>query len=97
MNQVTQDSINAFYNDAKGTFGGNTRVEVQDSGITLLYLFENLIAVKYNGVVRITDAGWQSKTTKERLNGLRGVDIRQKKGEWFLNGEEWNGSWKQIN
>lgn len=97
MRKVTEDSINAFYNDAKGTFGGNTRVEVQDNGATLLYLFENLIAVKDNGVIKITDAGWQSNTTRERLNGLQGVHIRQKNFEWFLNGEEWNGNWKQIN
>jgi hypothetical protein len=97
MKLVTENSINAFYNDAKGTFGGNTRVEVQENGVTKLFLFENLIAVKDNGVVKITDAGWQSNTTKERLNGLHGVHIKQKNFEWFLNGEEWNGNWKQIN
>lgn len=96
MRLVTQNSINAFYNDAKGTFGGNTRVEVQANGVTKLFLHENLIAVKDNGVVKITDAGWNSRTTQERLNGLRGVHIKQKNFEWFLNGEEWNGSWKQI-
>jgi hypothetical protein len=97
MKIVTENSINAFYNNAKGKFGSNTEVVVQDNGATLLYLFGNLIAVNDNGKIKITDAGWDSNTTKERLNGLRGVHIQQKKGEWYLNGEKWNGNWKEIN
>jgi hypothetical protein len=96
MKLVTQNSVNAFYNDAKGIFGGNTQVTVQVNGPTKLFLFGNLIAIKEKGVIKITNAGWQSNTTKERLNGLRGVRINQKNFEWFLNGELWNGDWKQI-
>lgn len=44
----------------------------------------------------ITNAGWQTNTTKERLNGLPGVSIYQKKGKWYLNGNEWNGEWIQV-
>jgi hypothetical protein len=49
----------------------------------------------------ISDCGWQTDTTKERLNGVLsrltfGWGLFQKKGEWFLtNGEEtvqWTGS-----
>lgn len=97
MKIVTQNSASAFYNNVKGTFGGNTKVEVEDNGVTKLFLFGNLIAVRDNGVTRISNAGWESNTTKERLNGLHGVHIQQKKGEWYLNGEKWNGRWKEIN
>lgn len=45
----------------------------------------------------ITNAGWKSNTTKERLNGLPNVSIQQKKGEWFLNGTAWNGEWIKVN
>jgi hypothetical protein len=38
-----------------------------------------------------------SRTTKERLNGLTGVEIRQAKKKWFLNGQEWDGSWIKVN
>ncbi len=96
MKLVTQKSVSAFYNNAKGTFGSNTEVVVQDNGETKLFLFGNLIAVRNNGVTRISNAGWESNTTKERLNGLVGVHIQQKKGQWYLNGEEWNGSWVEI-
>ena len=40
--------------------------------------------------------GWSSNTTKERLNGLTGVNIWQKDFVWYLNGEEWNGEWIRI-
>jgi hypothetical protein len=43
--------------------------------------------------VTISNAGWFSKTTKERLNGLYGVSISQKAGEWYLNGIKWGGHW----
>lgn len=47
-------------------------------------------------ILRITDAGWRTNTTKERLNGLKGVEIHQKKGIWYLNGKEWNGKLTEI-
>ena len=95
MKIVTQNAVNCFNNEGNATFS-NTQVTTSN-GVTKLYLFGNLIAVKESGVTRISNAGWDSNTTKERLNGLQGVSIQQKKGEWYLNGEKWNGNWKQIN
>jgi hypothetical protein len=40
----------------------------------------------------ISNAGWDSKTTKERLNELPGVNIRQSKGVWYLNNLQWDGT-----
>ena len=61
-----------------------------------LWLFENKIAEWRGGNLWITDAGWDSKTTKERLNGLSGVRISARRGVWFLNGREWNGEWTNV-
>ena len=44
----------------------------------------------------ITAAGWRSNTTKERLNGLNGVNIVQRDWQWYLNGEAWDGLPKYI-
>lgn len=44
----------------------------------------------------ITAAGWRTNTTKERLNGLNGVNIYQKDFQWYLNGEAWNGEARYI-
>jgi hypothetical protein len=61
-----------------------------------LWLFGNMIAMYRNGDLFICNGGWNSVTTKERLNGLRGVSIVQRRGVWFLNGNEWDGSWINI-
>ena len=54
------------------------------------------LAKKENGKVYITNAGWFSDTTKERLNGIQGVSIHQKDYVWYLNGKEWNGKLTEI-
>ena len=46
--------------------------------------------------LRITDAGWQTATTKSRLNALlacfyKGQSIRQVRGQWLLNSTEFTG------
>tara|TARA_R110000822_G_scaffold290188_1_gene412253 strand:+ start:1111 stop:1407 length:297 start_codon:yes stop_codon:yes gene_type:complete len=92
MRQITKESINAFYN-AKQFKKQSTEVQVLPN-VTILKLFGNEIAYLYNDLERtlsITNAGWFSNTTKERLNGLKGVQIGQKTGVWYLNGNEWNG------
>jgi len=95
MRNITIRAVDAFMNDYN--FGsGNTGVVVDK--ITTMYLHDSPIAKKdANGVISITNAGWQTNTTKERLNGIPGVNISQLNGEWFLNGNSWNGSWIKIN
>lgn len=61
-----------------------------------LYLHGNLIAEKRKNGLYITNAGWSSNVTKERLNGLPGVSINQVNYNWFLNGKKWNGEWTKI-
>lgn len=90
--QITENAIEKFLN-AKLFKSANTNVEVLPN-VTILKLFGNPIAYQYNDPERtlsITNAGWKSKTTKERLNGISKVSISQSKGKWFLNGAEWNG------
>lgn len=96
MRKITQQAVNAFY-QGKSYFGGNTKVEIED-GCIYMSLFGNDIAMRNltTGKVEITTCGWQSNTTKERLNGLVGVEIYQKKGNWYLNDELWDGSWTTI-
>ena len=92
MRKITKESVDAFLN-AKAYKSSNTRVEVLPN-VTILRLFNNPIAYKYNNpenTLSITNAGWRSDTTKERLNGLPNVHIKQAKGIWYLNGEQWDG------
>lgn len=70
---------------------GNT-----ESTGTDLVLFGNIIAQWRNGVdIYIRNAGWFTKTTKDRLNKL-GARLQQVKGEWHLNGSNWKGEWIKI-
>ena len=47
----------------------NTRVDNND-GVSTVYLHNNKIAEIGDEFVRIFDGGWQSNTTKSRLNAL---------------------------
>lgn len=88
MRQITQQSIQAFMNNEPFK-SGNMRV--MPGKTTMLFLFGNLIAEKTKDTITITNAGWKSATTKERLNAIPGVRINQKKATWYLNGKEWDG------
>ena len=92
MRKITNNSIACFMSATKFS-GGNTTVEVLPN-VTKLLLHGNCIAYRYNDpekTLSITNCGWFSNTTKERLNAIQGVSIQQKKGIWFLNGVEWDG------
>jgi hypothetical protein len=97
MRQITKDSINAFYN-AQPFNKANMQVVVLPN-VTILKLHGNEIAYLYNDpekTLSITNCGWESNTTKERLNALKGVNIVQRNFVWYLNGDEWNGKLTDI-
>ena len=90
MRKITREIVNAFENSRSLTIG-NSRTNGES-----LWLFGNKIAEIGRNGLSITNAGWKSTTTKERLNGLSGVNITQRRGVWFLNGREWNGQWVNV-
>jgi hypothetical protein len=96
MRKITNEAINAF-NSRKNFKSGNTAVIVTDKR-TILSLHNNEIAILDNitNVLTVSTCGWNTPTTKERLNGLNNVSIYTKKGQMYLNGEEWDGKTKQI-
>ena len=67
----------------------NTEVTNID-GVSFVYLHGNKIAEVGDNFVRLFDGGWQSVTTKSRLNailqghGLPGECVFQKNWTWFL-------------
>jgi len=95
MRKITRDSVNAFLN--RQTFKRQNMEVTSFDDSFYLKLHGNTIAVLHgDGTLMITDAGWESKTTKERLNGLPNVNIHQKNFVWYLNGEEWDGNLTEI-
>lgn len=95
--KITTDAVNAFMN-GENFYRDNTSVSVNSFGDVVLMLHGNQIAQKrkIENDLQISNAGWFSTTTKGRLNGLPGVSVCQRKGVWFLNGEEWDGSWTTV-
>lgn len=94
--KITTDAINAFMS-AIAFRRDNTDVIIDNSYVHLV-LHNHIIAKRAVGSndIMVTNADYFTNTTKERLNGLPGVSVCQRKGVWFLNGEEWDGSWKTV-
>ena len=69
----------------------NTRVEITEDSRAIVYLHGNKIAEIDNNGVQIFDGGWQSNTTKSRLNAIieefimPAAGVFQKNWEWFVN------------
>jgi hypothetical protein len=69
----------------------NTRVEFDaDTNESKVYLHGNHIADVGDDYIRLFDGGWQSNTTKSRLNailsehGIAGEGVFQKDFNWFI-------------
>jgi hypothetical protein len=69
MRKVSVEAAVAFFNSKERKFS-NTEVRVYWDGTVKLYLFDNLIAERYMDKLIITNAGWNTVTTKDRLNAL---------------------------
>lgn len=66
----------------------NTEV-ITISDVSFVYLHGNLIAMVGDTWLELDDGGWQSKTTKSRLNAIlathgNGERIYQSAGLWYL-------------
>lgn len=94
MRKITRDSINAFLHGRRFS-RGNMTAAPGINGHTLR-LHGHTIAVMTADAVILSDCGWQTTTTKERLNGLleilgTGARIYQRDFAWYINGEDWHG------
>jgi len=79
MRQVTKNAVNAFKADNKFS-GSNTKVLTYKAGTQML-LHKNIIAEKYfkmpHDKISISLSGWNTVTTRERLNGILKAYNRQ--------------------
>ena len=89
MRKIEQQMNNAISN-SKDWRSANTEV-VNCNGESFVYLHGNHIATVGDDFVKIFDGGWQSNTTKSRLNSLinrfcNGATdgVHQHKFEWFI-------------
>lgn len=85
MRKITSNAIQAF-NSARNFKDGATEVQSGD-GITHLLLHGHNIARIGPDGLEINLCGWNTPTTRERLNGLPSVSVSTKQGYAFLNGK----------
>ena len=95
MRKITKEAVDKFL--SKTPFRKSNMSVEEIGGVYKLKLHGNTIAtIDELGVLSVSNAGWATNTTKERLNGIPGVHIKQKNWNWYLNGQEWDGRWKRI-
>jgi hypothetical protein len=100
MRKITEEAIDRFL-DCRVFKKSNTEVSIEyklGEWVSILKLFGNTIAeLNHNTrILKITTAGYNTTTTRERLSGLPGVSVRSKQGQAYLNEEEWDGKWQTI-
>lgn len=102
MRKIEMDMIAAI-RSRNSYKSGNTVVEQGENGYAEVRLHGNRICrLNYHqGIIELSDCGYQTATTKSRLNALLdaftntggGQGIYQRDGKWFWKqGEEWDGS-----
>jgi hypothetical protein len=78
----------------------NTAV-VEADGISVVMLYGNKISEIGDNFIRLFDGGWQTNTTKSRLNAIikenshPGEGVFQKAGKWFVRVNR-NGDYSTI-
>ena len=90
-----EQQMNTAISESKDWKSANTQVVIED-GISTVFLHNNKIAEIGEGFIKLFDGGWQSNTTKSRLNailsehGFGGERVFQQNFEWFV--RLWNGT-----
>ena len=84
-----ETQMNAAIQSNQNWKSGNTQV-VTNMGVSTVYLHGNKIALIDDTSLTVFDGGWQSVTTKSRLNALcdefciAGEGVFQKNYKWFV-------------
>ena len=84
--------MNAAISNNQNWQSGNTSVHFEEeSGVSVVRLHGNKIAEVGDTFIRLFDGGWQTVTTKSRLNAIlaehgdAGDCVFQKNFDWFVN------------
>jgi len=87
MRQIERNMNRAIRNNAN--FSSSNTSVVTENGVSIVRLHGNHIATITRSGLELFDGGWQSNTTKSRLNALcdefaYGCRVFQKNWEWFV-------------
>ena len=85
-----ESQMNAAIQQNRNWSSSNTQVVTQQDGVSFVYLHGNKIAEIDDDSMTIYDGGYQSNTTKSRLNALctefcvDGECVYQKNFQWYV-------------
>lgn len=101
--RTIEKQMNSAIVKFKNWKNGNTQVIFDaDDCVSRVYLHGNHIATISEGSVQLFDGGWQSNTTKSRLNaileehGIKGERVYQKNFQWYVRMADKYGSFVNI-
>ena len=98
MRKITKEAVAAFM-DGRDRSMGNTYVVKYDNGHYIeMFLHGNNIARRMGKKIEVRTCGYATRTTMERLNGIPGVSVYQKKFQLYLNGKIWenHSDWTEV-
>ena len=90
MRKIEQQMNNAIQNNLNWQSANTAVTFDEESNVSTVFLHGNLIAEVDDKGIKLYDGGWQSNTTKSRLNailsehGIAGEGVFQKNFEWFI-------------
>lgn len=65
--------------------GNNTYAEIEyDNSVSIRLHGTAVVRFYPNGLVKLNSGGWQTSTTKDRINKYSPVKVYQKKHVWYL-------------
>lgn len=72
-------------NKGERKIGNNTYAYIENDGSVSIELHGTKVVVIYpNGLYKLNSGGWQTSTTKDRINKYSPVKVYQKKHVWYL-------------
>jgi len=90
MRKIEQQMNDAISNNQNWQSGNTTVHFNEEENLSVVRLHGNKIAEVGETFIRLFDGGWQSKTTKSRLNAILSVHgddddrVFQKNFDWFV-------------
>ena len=90
MRKIEQQMCDAIANNKNWKSGNTSVCYSADYNTSRVYLHDNLIAIVSDTDVEVFDGGWQSATTKSRLNAIcsrfcvAGEGIYQRDFKWYI-------------
>jgi len=91
--RIIEKQMNAAISKCKSWKCANTEVSVENDGVSVVYLHGHRIAEIGDDFVTLYDAGYQTATTKSRLNAIlsahgAGERIYQRDFVWYISTSE---------